>query len=163
MNSEEFKCWWKKLGCSSLFFDNALKGNLGMAGAGGVYFNSEGIKLKEYAWGINRKTNNGAEWLALIKGLELARKYGIKELLVFGDSCMVIGEAHKLMRNRKNPITMTHHLSKCTVNDYKAINFLHVLRENNNQADSMANKGVGLDCGDLLCDQHDYERNWIFL
>ena len=60
MNSEDFKCWWKKLGCNSLFFDGASKGNLGMAGTGGVYFNSEGIKLKEYAWGINKKTNNGA-------------------------------------------------------------------------------------------------------
>ena len=47
------------------------------------------------------------------------------------------------------------------VNDYKAINFLHVFRENNKQADNMANKGVGLDRRDLLCDQQDYERNWI--
>ena len=67
MNSKDFKCWWKNLGCSSLFFDGASKGNQGMAGAGGVYFGSEGIKLKEYAWGIDKKTNNGAEWLALKK------------------------------------------------------------------------------------------------
>ena len=46
------------------------------------------------------------------------------------------------------------------VNDYNAINFLHVLRENNKQVDSMANKGVELDCGDLLYDQQNYERNW---
>ena len=69
---------------------------------------------------------------------------------------MVIGEVWKLMRNRKNPVTKTHHLLKCIVNDYKAINSLHVLRENNKQADIMDNKGVGLDCGDLLCDQHAY-------
>ena len=77
MNLEEFKCWWKNLGCSSLFFDGSSKGYPGMAGVGGVYFNSEGSNLKEYAWGIEKKTNNGAEWLALIKGLELARKEGI--------------------------------------------------------------------------------------
>ena len=112
-----------------------------MAGMGGVYFNSEGIKLKQYAWGIDRNTNNGEGWLALIKGLELIRKDGIEELVVFGDSSMVIGEAQKLMRNRKNPVTKTHHLLKCIVNDYKVINFLHVLRENNKQADIMANKG----------------------
>ena len=86
MNSEEFKCWWKKLGRSSLFFESASKGNSGMAGAGGVYFIFEGIKLKEYAWGIDRKTNNEAEWLALIKGLELARKDGTEEIVFFGDS-----------------------------------------------------------------------------
>ena len=60
---EELKGWWNKLGCGSLFFDGASKGNSRMAGTGGVYFNSEGIKLKEYAWGIDRKTNNGAYWL----------------------------------------------------------------------------------------------------
>ena len=132
-----------------------------MAGAGGVYFNFEGIKLKEYAWGIGMKTNNGVEWLALIKGIELERKDGIEELVVFRDSCMVIGEARKLVRNRKNPITKNHHLFNFMVNDYKSINSLHVLRENNKQADSMANKGVDLDCRNLLCDQQDYERNWI--
>ena len=78
-----------------------------MAGVGGVYFNLKGIKLKEYAWGIDKNTNNGVEWLALIKGLELARKEGIEELAVFGDSCMVIGEARNLVRNRKSPITKT--------------------------------------------------------
>ena len=67
MNLEEFKGWWEKLGCNSLLFDGASKGNPRMARAGGVYFNFEGIKLKEYAWGIDMKTNNGVEWLVLIK------------------------------------------------------------------------------------------------
>ena len=73
--------------------------------------------------------------------------------MVFGDSIMVTGEARKLTKNRKNLATQTHHLLKCIVNDYKAINFLHILRENNKQADIMANKVVGLDCGYLVCDQ----------
>ena len=127
------------MGCISLFFDGSSKGNLGMVGVRGVYFNSENIEMKEYAWGIDKKTNNGAEWLALIKGLELARKEGIEELTVFGDSCMVIGEARNLVRNRKSPITKTHHLLKCMENEYKAINFLHILRENNTHVDRMAN------------------------
>ena len=71
--------------------------------------------------------------------------------MVFGDSCMVIGEARKIAMNRKNTITKTHHLLKCMVNEFKAINFIHILRENNKQAESMANKGVDLDCGSMLC------------
>ena len=129
MSSEDFKIWWKKLGCSSLFFDGASKGNLGMAGAeGGVFFESKGNKLKEYAWGIGRKTNNGAEWLALIKGMELARNVNIEELVVFGDSIMVVREARNLAKKHKNPTTKIHHLLKCIVNEYNAINFLHVPR-----------------------------------
>ena len=86
---------------------------------------------------------------------------GIKELMVFGDLIMVIGEVRKRTRNCKNPVTKTHHLLKCIVNEYKAINFLHVMRENSKQANIMANKGMGLDCGDLVCNQQAYERNWI--
>ena len=129
MSSKEFNIWSKKLGCKSLFFYGASEGNPRMAREGGVYLNSEGIKLQEYTWGINMKINNGAEWLALIKGAEMARKYGIEEMVVFSDSCMVIGETRKLMINQKNPVTKTRHLLKCIVNYYKAINFLHVLRE----------------------------------
>ena len=97
----------------------------------------------------------------IIKGLDLTWNDGIEELVFFGDSIMVTGEARKLTKNRQNPATKTHHLLKCIVNKYKAINFLHVLRENNKQANIMANKGVGLGCGDLVCDQQAYERNWI--
>ena len=76
---------------------------------------------------------------------------------------MVIGEARNLVRNRKSPITKTHQLLKCVASEFKAINFLHILRENNSHADRLANQGVDLECGTLLCDQHDLERNWITL
>ena len=33
------------------------------------------------------------------------------------------------------------------------------VESNNQQANTMANKGVGLDCGVLVCDQKVYERN----
>ena len=60
MSSEDFKIQWKKLGCNSLLFDGASKRNPELVGAGGVFFDSKGNKLKEYAWGIGKKTNNGA-------------------------------------------------------------------------------------------------------
>ena len=81
--------------------------------------------------------------------------------MVFGDLMMVVREARNLTKNHKNQETKKHHILKCIVNEYKAINFLHLLRANNQQADIMANKGVGLDCGVLVCDQKVYKRKWI--
>ena len=81
--------------------------------------------------------------------------------MLFGDSSMVIGESWKMTMKQKNPITKTHHHLKSIVNEYKSINFLHVLREKNKQADIMANKGEGLDYGILVCDQQENERKWI--
>ena len=49
MKLEDFNVWWKNVGCNSLFFDGASKGNSGLAGAGGVIFDSKGNKIKEYS------------------------------------------------------------------------------------------------------------------
>ena len=62
-----------------MFFDGASKGNPRIAGVGRVIFDYKGNKQKEYAWGIGRETNNGAEWYALIKGLELAKKWRLRK------------------------------------------------------------------------------------
>ena len=161
MSSEEFNTWWKELGCKSLFSDGASKGNPRLAGAGRVLFYSKGSKMNEYSWGIGKKTNNGVEWLALIKGLELARNVGIEELVIFGNSMMVIREARNLAKNRKNPTTKTYHILKYMINEFKAINFIHLLRANNYQANIIANKGVNLDCGTLVYNQKVYKRNCV--
>ena len=83
------------LGCNSLFFDGAYKGNPRLARKGGVIFYLGGYKKKDYSWGLGKKSNNGDEWLTLIKGLEIASNCRMEELAVYGDSLMVIREARK--------------------------------------------------------------------
>ena len=144
-----------------MLFDGSSKGNLGIVGAGGVIFDSKGNKQKEYAWGIGRATNSGVEWLALIKGLELARDMGIEEMSAVGDSLIVTREARNISRNRKSPSSKMHHLLYCLAKEFKSINFLHVLRCQNDQADSMVNKGVVLHCGVLEKDNVTLENIWI--
>ena len=77
MSNDEHQNWRTTIGINTLFFDGASKGNPGIADAGGVIYDSHGNKQIEYDWGIGRETNNGAEWCALIKGLELAKDIGI--------------------------------------------------------------------------------------
>ena len=98
MSTEDLSKWRNNSRISSLFFDGASKGDLGIAGAGGVIFDHKGIKQQENAWGIGRATNNGAKWYALIKGLELAREMGIEEMNVIGDSLIVIREQEKIIK-----------------------------------------------------------------
>ena len=128
MSNEEFQNWWAKIGTSSLFFYSASKGNLGLAGVGGVIYDHMGNKQKEYARGIGTATNNREEWLTLIKGLELARDTGIEEMSVIGDSLIIIRETRSISRNWKSPSSKMHHLLFCLVKEFKTIVFLHVLR-----------------------------------
>ena len=76
-SSEIFRNWWTKLDCHTLFFDGASKGNPGLIGAGEVIFYPGGNKQKDFPWGLGRSTNNYAEWLALLKGLEIVITLGI--------------------------------------------------------------------------------------
>ena len=86
------------------------------------------------------------EWYALIKGLELAKEMEIEEINVIGDSSIVIGEVRNISRDWNTPSAKMHHMFFCLVKEFNTITFLHVLRGQNQQALSMANEGVGLNC-----------------
>ena len=55
-----FQAWWRSQGKATIFFDDASKGNLGMARAYGVIYSSDGIILESFSWGLGQKTNNYA-------------------------------------------------------------------------------------------------------
>ena len=118
-------------------------------------------KQKEYAWGLGKKSNNGTEWLALMKGLEIARSCRIEELAVFGDSLMVTREGRKLSKNYKSLSIKLHYILKCLGSEFKSLKFFHILRANNKQEDLMANKGVLLECGVLVCNEERHGIRWI--
>ena len=113
MSDEDFDNWRRNLGCNSLFFDRASKGNPGLDGVGGVIFYPGVNKLKDYAWGLGKKSNNGAKWLSLGKGLKIAISCGMEEITVYGDSLMVIREARKLRKNYKSLVIKLHHIFNC--------------------------------------------------
>ena len=62
---------------------------------------------------MGKKSNNGVEWLALIKGLEVADSCRMEEIIVYGDSLMVIREERLLYKKMKSPITKMHHILIC--------------------------------------------------
>ena len=51
-----FQDWWKKQGKASIFFYGASKGNLGIAGAGGVIYSQDGSRRYSFRWGLGQRT-----------------------------------------------------------------------------------------------------------
>jgi hypothetical protein len=71
-----------------MYFDGSL--NIDGAGAG-VYFISQSGDRLSYVLRIHFKaSNNAAEYEAALHGLHIAIELGIKRLMVFGDSALVI-------------------------------------------------------------------------
>jgi hypothetical protein len=76
-----------------MYFDGTL--NLEGAGAGVFLISPQGEQLK-YVLQIHYKaSNNGAEYEALIHGFRIAVSLGIKQLLAFGNSKVVISKSTK--------------------------------------------------------------------
>ena len=89
----------------------------------------------KFAWGLGIDTNNMAEALALWQGLRIAKALGISELIVIGDSKIVIRAlARKLMPTN---MALRHLIHKIMIQTslFKKIKFFHVLREKNSIVD----------------------------
>jgi hypothetical protein len=86
--------YWK------MYFDGSLK--LGGASAGVLFISLEGKQLKYVLQILWQTTNNEAEYEALIHGLRIVTSLGIKRLLVYGDSAVVINHVNKDWDYTKN-------------------------------------------------------------
>ena len=72
----------------TMYFDGSL--NIDGAGAGVHFISPSGDKLS-YVLRIHfRASNNAVEYEAAIHGLRIAIELGIKRLMVYGDSALVI-------------------------------------------------------------------------
>ncbi|HOX00450.1 MAG TPA: reverse transcriptase-like protein, partial [Deltaproteobacteria bacterium] len=72
------------------YFDGASRGNPGEAGAGALLEDERGQVVWETAMPLGVRTNNEAEYLALILLLEEAARRGLGDLEVYGDSRLVV-------------------------------------------------------------------------
>jgi ribonuclease HI len=86
-------------------------------------------------------SNNEAEYEALLHGLRLAASLGIKRLLVYSDSAMVINQVNKSWdRNEEN--MDAYFLEVCKLkNKFYGLEFHHVVRDNNVEADVLSKLG----------------------
>jgi ribonuclease HI len=84
-----------------IYFDGSLK--LEGAGAGVLLISTKGEQLKYILQIFWKVSNNKAEYEALLHGLRLAISLGIKRLLVYSDSAVVINQVNKSWdRNKEN-------------------------------------------------------------
>jgi hypothetical protein len=77
----------------TIYFDGSLK--LDGNGAGVLFISLIGKQLKYVLQILWEVSNNEAEYEALLHGLHLAISLGIKRLLVYGDSLLVVQQVNK--------------------------------------------------------------------
>ena len=76
-----------------MYFDDAL--NRDGSGAGVLFISPKGEQLKYLLQLLFKATNNAAEYEALIYGLRIAVTLGMKHLLAYGNSKVVIQQVNR--------------------------------------------------------------------
>lgn len=125
-----------------LYIDGASRNNPGPAGAGIVIYNEKEL-VREGGYYLGSKTNNQAEYMALLIGV-----FVVKQLMKPEDQLIIISDSELMVRQLRGIYKVKNpELKKCFALAKSLLSGIscqikHVLREENKQADAMANRGV---------------------
>jgi ribonuclease HI len=122
--------------------DGASRGNPGPAGIGVEITNADGAVLEEIAQGIGETTNNVAEYTAVIEGLARAKELGATSVTLRSDSQLLINQLTGRYRVKALHLQPLHRRARSIAAGFDRVSFEHVPREENVEADRLANEGV---------------------
>jgi len=122
--------------------DGASRGNPGPAGAGAQITDPDGVVLAEVTEGLGEATNNVAEYTAVIRGLERALELGAGSVLLRSDSQLLINQLTGRYRVKSPHLQPLYRRVRELAAGFDSIEYEHVRRERNTEADRLANQGV---------------------
>ncbi|MFQ5951061.1 MAG: ribonuclease HI family protein [Candidatus Geothermarchaeales archaeon] len=83
-----------------VYCDGASRGNPGPSGIGVLIIDSEGRVIERLGEFVGRRTNNQAEYEALIRALERSSRLTDREVRCFMDSELVVRQLRRVYRVR---------------------------------------------------------------
>ncbi len=125
-----------------LYIDGASRKNPGTAGAG-IYLLKDDLAVVKKGFFLGNKTNNQAEYLALLLGVFYAKKYVQHNdtLHIFSDSELLVNHMKAEYKIRNADLKMLYDLAFVLLHGMR-YSFCHILREYNVHADYLANVGI---------------------
>ncbi len=125
-----------------IYTDGGSRGNPGNAGIGAVLYDVDKNIVKEISEFIGYATNNQAEWTAVIRAIEEAKKIGANELDFFLDSELVVKQLKREYKVKNKNLQLFFVKAYNLILDFKKVTFTHVPREQNKEADKLANNAM---------------------
>jgi len=123
----------------TLHTDGGSRGNPGPSGIGYVITDQTEKEIASGSEYIGSKTNNEAEYIALIKGLEQALKLDIKTLNIVADSELMIKQLNKQYKVKQDHLKLLFEQVVVLASKFEQISYSHVKREFNTKADALVN------------------------
>jgi len=124
-----------------LFVDGASRNNPGPSGAG-IYLTKNHQKELALGFYLGTKTNNQAEYLALLIGLIITiPKVKNHHLQIVSDSLLLVNQLNGVYKVKNLELQILHAKAMHLLANV-SYEVVHVLREKNKFADEMANFGI---------------------
>lgn len=122
--------------------DGGSRGNPGPAGYGVVIRNPRGevvARLKKY---IGRTTNNVAEYYGLIAALDYAQSNSVRALHIESDSELLVKQMRGQYKVKSADLQPLFERAKKMSQAFASFRINHVYREQNREADALANQAM---------------------
>lgn len=125
-----------------LYIDGAARNNPGPAGAGFFITHNNSALCKE-GYYLGRKTNNQAEYCALLLGLHYLKSQlpAGQAITVLSDSLLLVRQMNSIYKVRHPKIIPLHKVAT-RLREHFVATFNHIPRERNTEADKAANMGI---------------------
>ena len=125
----------------TIYTDGASRNNPGEAGAGAV-IKQEGKDVAALARYLGTTTNNVAEYTAAIMGLEHAVHLGASRVKLFADSELLVRQLNGQYKVKNEGLKPLYHTVKELIAKIGRVEVQYIPREQNREADTLANKAI---------------------
>lgn len=125
-----------------VYSDGASKGNPGDAGAGFVVMSADGRALKQGARYLGKSTNNIAEYVGAIMGLECADELGARDVLLRADSELMVKQLTGVYRVKNPGLKPLYERLMKLIERFDNFRVEHVPRARNADADRLASEAA---------------------
>ncbi len=124
------------------YIDGGSRGNPGVAGYGVLVLGENGQTIAELTGHLGIRTNNFAEYSALLAALEFAHSHHFQGLRVFADSELLVKQVKGIYQVKNPGLKSLHTQAKKLISALQSFSIQHVPREKNREADRLANLGM---------------------
>jgi ribonuclease HI len=125
----------------TIYTDGAAKGNPGPAGVGIIIYRGKKTLKKTYNY-IGKTTNNVAEYTALIYALQEALYLNADKVTIFSDSELMVKQIKGEYKVKNHALRVFNGIAKHVIEKFTDFNINYVPREENKEADLLANKAI---------------------
>jgi ribonuclease HI len=122
--------------------DGGARGNPGPAGYGVYIRDAAGAPIKQLSEYLGHRTNNVAEYSALLAALEYAVAHGHRALKVVSDSELMVKQMTGQYRVNSPDLKPLYEKARSLVRRLDKFAIEHVLRAKNQYADRLANDAM---------------------